>query len=72
MNKRISVLAEQATNSWVGGKFFDRQKFAELIIRECAEVCKKQTLHYAEHNNQGSAASAADACYILIKRHFKD
>lgn len=45
-------------------------KFAELIVRECAEVCKKQSFHYAEHNNKGSAASAADACRILINLHF--
>jgi hypothetical protein len=39
-------------------------------IMECAEVCAKQSFHYAEHNNPGSAASAADACRILIKQHF--
>jgi hypothetical protein len=42
MNERIKELAEQATDKWVGGEFFDRQKFAELIVRECAEVCMKE------------------------------
>jgi phage pi2 protein 07 len=35
MNERIRELAEQATDKWVGGEFFDREKFAELIIAEC-------------------------------------
>ena len=38
MNERIRELAEQATDKWVGGEFFDREKFAELIVRECAAV----------------------------------
>ena len=42
MNERIKELAEQATDKWVGGEFFDREKFAELIVRECAEVCMKE------------------------------
>lgn len=37
MNERIKQLAEQATDKWVGGEFFDREKFAELIVRECAQ-----------------------------------
>jgi len=35
MNERIDVLALQATDSKGG---LDRHKFAELIVRECAEV----------------------------------
>ena len=38
MNERIRELAEQATDKWVGGQFFDREKFAELIVRECIET----------------------------------
>jgi len=38
MNERMREMAEQATDKWVGGEFFDRKKFAELIIRECAHV----------------------------------
>jgi len=43
MNKRIRQLAEQATTieeyGW-GASYenFDREKFAELIVRECAGI----------------------------------
>jgi hypothetical protein len=38
MNERIKELAEQATDKWLGGEFFDRKKFAELIVLKCAEI----------------------------------
>ena len=49
MNERIKLLAEQA--GWLNDKQFaswnklhqwqnfDKEKFAELIVRECANVC---------------------------------
>jgi hypothetical protein len=40
MNERIKQLAEQAT-IWEGmedGYIFDKEKFAELIVKECAGV----------------------------------
>ena len=36
MNDRIKELADQATDKEHGYSFFDREKFAELIVRECA------------------------------------
>lgn len=50
MNKRIDELAEQATEtstSYFDGRgnvtetYFDKDKFAELIIRECIERIKR-------------------------------
>ena len=45
MNERIQELAEQSgyitEADWEGMMHFDMEKFAELIVRECAE--------YAEH-----------------------
>jgi hypothetical protein len=41
MNKRIRELAEQCETKEVGYYFFDREKFAELIVRECAIICKE-------------------------------
>jgi hypothetical protein len=41
MNERIWKLAEQATKTVnVGGmyEFFDKEKFAELIVRECIDI----------------------------------
>jgi hypothetical protein len=45
MNERIKELAEQATTyieptySSGEGRIFDKEKFAELIVRECALLC---------------------------------
>ena len=38
MNERIRELAEQAETKEIGYYFFDREKFAELIVRECAQL----------------------------------
>jgi hypothetical protein len=39
MHPRIRELAEQATTEEADGfKYFDREKFAELIVRACADV----------------------------------
>ena len=38
MNKRIKELAEQAETKEIGYYFFDREKFAELIVRECCDI----------------------------------
>jgi hypothetical protein len=49
MNERIQALAEQATTEEADGfKYFDKEKFAELIVRECAELATK------EYNNRGA------------------
>ena len=45
MNERIRLLAEQATTYHNGGlgteiELFDKEKFAELIVRECAGIVK--------------------------------
>jgi L-rhamnose mutarotase len=52
MNERIKELAEQSTRSkyWnattqVMIEDFDKEKFAELIVRECAEVAYKRSVH---------------------------
>ncbi len=45
MNERIKELIEQATKRYpateTSGEFstFDKEKFAELIVRECMEWC---------------------------------
>jgi hypothetical protein len=41
MNERIRQLAEQATSyNNSDGWLFDKQKFAELIVRECSDFLK--------------------------------
>jgi len=43
MNERIKELAEQCTSwsegsTWTSREVFDKEKFAELIVRECMQV----------------------------------
>ena len=48
MNERIQELIKQATKHYPAtessGEFstFDKEKFAELIVRECIQVCKSR------------------------------
>ena len=46
MNERIKELAQQATilehDELFVREVFDREKFAELIVRECVEICAKE------------------------------
>ena len=54
MNERIRELAIQAkaeSNQWLGSKpaititYDELEKFAELIVRECAEICLEANDH---------------------------
>jgi RNase P/RNase MRP subunit p30 len=54
MNERIDVLALQATDRKGG---LDRHKFAELIVRECAEVARSNT-------------RVDSKVYLMIQEHF--
>jgi len=55
MNERIKLLAEQCWNERPEGQLhFDNEKFAELIVRECANVIHtrigpKSALDVLEH-----------------------
>jgi hypothetical protein len=46
MNERIRELAEQATECYSNGqeRTFDKEKFAELIVQECAKICIEQNV----------------------------
>ena len=47
MNERIQQLIKQATiledDDLFVREVFDREKFAELIVRECAKACEKNS-----------------------------
>lgn len=75
MNERIRELAEQATKHYPAiessGEFwtFDKEKFAELIVRECLDKIGKNFVgavgsHASAHN------SAVLKCQNSIKEHF--
>jgi len=62
MNERIKQLAEQATSyNNSDGWLFDKEKFAELIVRECAKVAR-------EHNSSPTASFFFVG--QTIKQHF--
>jgi len=46
----------------------DLEKFALLIVRECASVCHTHGWGMLEHNMSGH--NIADDCGTLIKEHF--
>jgi hypothetical protein len=67
MNKRIKKLAKQAyedviknTPSFLVTKELYEQKFAELIVQECVQICEQGT---ATQTTSSGAAS-------MIKQHF--
>ena len=65
MNERIKELIKQATtieeHKWgVSYDNFDKEKFAELIVRECIDWCN------AHARDDGTAQRIAED----IKRHF--
>jgi hypothetical protein len=67
MNERITLLALKASNPKTG--WLDRQKFAELIVRECTKVCNDVGVAiFAEpvQNNFGTAQT----CKLAIEKHF--
>ena len=75
MNERIKELVAQCRETHLSntGELyteFDEEKFAELIVRGCAHIAFSQASHYAETQNKGSAASAADCIGRLIKIKF--
>ena len=52
MNERIKELIEQATSTQgptpynpLTFEVFDKEKFAQLIVRECAEICLEANDH---------------------------
>jgi hypothetical protein len=84
MNERIRQLAEQANeldyetfdeynHKTVHHYKFDKEKFAELIVRECMQVCKK-TEQYEVGNQDpvevGCIRAGAVFCREEIREHF--
>jgi hypothetical protein len=67
MNERIDELISQCIDQrWtVTGPLFDREKFAELIVRECVKVCADRGTHH-----DGLYSAWADDCSKRIGKHF--
>jgi hypothetical protein len=78
MNERIKELIEECTShienmdgDW--DEYFAKEKFAQLIVRECAKKCEFIAVQ-AEITNTGEMArktkATADSCAKMIKQHF--
>ena len=76
MNERILELAKQATTIEYGvdNGFdrvnFDKEKFAELIVRECADACYKHKDVESFGIYPVRVAMVTKACSDNIKEHF--
>ena len=76
MNERIQELKEQAME-WVPNmadpdtkiRLLNAGKFAELIVRECADIVQNVSPGYQDYRNQIEDAFRRDAI-IEIKYHF--
>jgi hypothetical protein len=62
MNKILSDIAKEALVEHCISHV-RLQAFAELIVRECAQICQDQPNHYALKTDR-------DNCAVAIKEHF--
>lgn len=78
MNERIEKLLEQCQIETYGvnGELleigFDAEKFAELIVRKCADMLREREEHMHTRNNPISSIRS-DECHIMadyIETHF--
>ena len=70
MNERIRELIKQATtieeHKWgVSYDNFDKEKFAELIVRKCVSICKD-----IDGEDNIDARSGRQDCAVEIREHF--
>ena len=71
MNERIRELAKEAEVSHGGMRVVDIEKLAELIVKECIEICEKQYVG-AVGTYAGTHNAAVKRCRDQINDHFKN
>jgi hypothetical protein len=72
MNERIRELAEQCgfrsnPDIYDRNQSFDIPKFAELIVKECAQACMNEGASYEE---KAAGAYQSNLYVTAIKQHF--
>ena len=79
MNDRINELFDTALdavipNTWTNLNMDQlndiKNKFAELIVKECAEVCGQQQYYDADDEHKRGVNGGSITCMNAIKRHF--
>ena len=74
MNERIKELALKAFDKSIHPGELDlerfSEKFAELIVRECAEVCRRQQYYDADDEHKRGVNGGSITCMNAIKQHF--
>jgi hypothetical protein len=71
MNERIQELAKQAYDPEYG--FIIPEKFAELIVNQCASICELNGQSYTHSFTPAKARlaeSTSNHCAMMIKKHF--
>lgn len=79
MNKRIQelqgkTLDKHFSHTWTNMDYVDlskfAEKFAELIVRECAEICRRQQYYDADDEHKRGVNGGSITCMNAIKREF--
>jgi hypothetical protein len=75
MNERINKLIQEATTTsfnedGAGFHQFSKQKFAELIVRECANRLRTEMYRLDAIPGREVGAQTLDTAQLLIKKHF--
>ena len=65
MNERIALLALRASDSETG--WLDRQKFAELIVRECMNICYRTDTEYEGHKVKSTVIASKVAEHFGVE-----
>jgi hypothetical protein len=68
MNKRIRELAEQCETKEIGYYFFDREKFAMLIIREANQAVLDVPCYHTDYRSQIEEAVINDCARAVLER----
>ena len=73
MNERIRELAERCESfgSWDNKTYsFDKEKFAELIVAECARLCEHESNDDEYDQYDMGQSVKAESIKTAIKQHF--
>jgi hypothetical protein len=75
MNERIKELAEQCTSwsegsTWTSREVFDKEKFAELIVKECMNIVSNQTTLDTNEDFREGFNHGLKYAWTDIRKHF--